>query len=216
MEDRGISQWYNEAHARKLIGNLEKKGFKAQFRTTADEARDAVINLIPEGASVALAGSQTLEQIGVKPLLRSNGRFNVIDPYEPGIDMAESVARRKRGLTADVMVASTNALTEDGALLNLDGMGNRVAGMIFGPDKVILAVGMNKVVKDVHEAWRRIREKASPMNNKRLNMPNPCTQTGFCEDCASPTRICNYFTRIERSFIPGRIHIVLVGEELGY
>ncbi len=216
MEDREVQKWFNETRAEKLIQNLEKRGFKAQYTATAAEAKEAVLSLIPEGSSVIFTGSQTLEQIGVKPHLRGSDKYELIDPYEPGIDKPEGVARRKRGLTADVMVSSTNALTEDGVLINVDGVGNRVAGMIFGPSKVILGISMNKVAPDVHQAWKRMRSIAAPMNNKRLELPNPCTKTGFCEDCATPSRICNYFTVIERSFIPDRIHIVLIGDDLGY
>lgn len=216
MEDREVLKWFNETRAEKLVENLEKRGFKARYAATAAEAKEAVLSLIPEGSSVIFTGSQTLEQIGVKPHLRDSDKYELLDPYEPGIDKAEGTARRKRGLTADVMVSSTNALTEDGVLVNVDGVGNRVAGMIFGPSKVILALGMNKVAPDVHQAWKRMRSIAAPMNNKRLELPNPCTKTGFCQDCATPSRICNYFTVIERSFIPDRIHIVLIGEDLGY
>jgi L-lactate utilization protein LutB len=216
MEDHEIKKWYYEKRAEALINNLEKKGHKAQFAATAEEAKDTVLALIPEGATVALTGSQTLEQIGVKPYLRSNDKYNLIDPYEPGIDMAEGTARRKKGLTADIMVSSTNAVTEDGALVNVDGQGNRVAGMIFGPDKVILAVGMNKVTEDVPSAMDRLEKVARPMNNKRYGLPNPCNETGFCQDCSSSTRICNYFTVIERSLFKDRIHIVLIGQDLGY
>jgi hypothetical protein len=216
MEDREVQKWFNETRAEKLVQNLEKRGFKAQYAATAAEAKDAVLALIPEGSSVIFTGSQTLEQIGVKPHFRGNDKYELIDPYEPGIDKAEGLARRRKGMTADVMISSTNALTEDGILVNLDGMGNRVAGMIFGPGKVVLAISMNKVAQDVHQAWKRIRSIAAPMNSKRLELPNPCTKTGFCEDCATPSRICNYFTVIERSFFPDRIHIVLIGEDRGY
>lgn len=216
MNDNEIKEWYVEKHAEKLIPKLEKRGFKAMFASTAAEAKEKVLSLIPEGSSVAFTGSQTLEQIGVKPYLRESGKYDLIDPYEPGIDPAEGLARRKKGLTANVLVSSTNAVTEDGVLLNLDGMGNRVAGMIFGPDKVVLAIGMNKVAKDIHSAWDRVRNIAAPLNAKRLAMPNPCTETGYCHDCANSTRICNYFVKIERSFFPDRIHIVLIGEDSGY
>lgn len=216
MDDREVKAWFDEKRAAALMENLEKRNFKAQYAATANEARDKVLALIPEGATVILTGSQTMEQIGVKPYLRRSDKYEVIDPYEPGLDPAESLARRKRGLTAQVMISSTNALTEDGQLVNLDGLGNRVAGLIFGPDKVILAVGMNKVVRDLHAAWRRVRNVAAPMNNKRLATANPCTETGACADCANKTRICNYFTRVERSYLPDRIHIVLIGQDLGY
>ena len=216
MDDARVASWYFEKQAESIIKKMEKKGFRAFYAPAPEEAGKIVLDMIPEGATVILTGSQTLEQIGVKPFLRDSGKFNLLDPYEPGITPAEGIARRKKGLLADVMVSSTNALTEDGVLVNVDGMGNRVSGMIFGPDKVILAIGMNKVVKDLHEAYSRLRRIAGPMNNKRLESKNPCAETGFCHDCQGKTRICNYFTRIERSFIEGRINVVLIGRELGY
>ena len=216
MNDQEIQDWYYETRAKKLIKNLAKKGIKGEYAATGDEAREKILSLIPEGSTVYFTGSQTLEQIGVKPFLRGSDKYNLIDPYEPGIDQAENTARRKKGLTAEIMLSSTNAITEDGALVNVDGQGNRVAAMIFGPDKVYLAVGMNKVVEDVPAAMERLRKVAMPMNNKRYGLPNPCNETGFCSDCATPTRICNYFTIIERSLFPERIHIVLIGEDFGY
>ena len=101
-------------------------------------------------------------------------------------------------------------------MVNVDGMGNRVAAMIFGPDRVVLAVGMNKVVKDLEQAWDRLKRVAGPMNNMRLGLSNPCRKTGFCHDCSGATRICNYYSVIERCFIKDRICVVLIGEDLGY
>jgi L-lactate utilization protein LutB len=216
MEDHEIKSWYYEKRAEPLIKNLKERQMNAQFTATAEKGRDAVLALIPEGASVILTGTQTLEQIGVKPHLRQSDKYDLIDPYEPGIEREEGIARRKRGLTADVMVSGTNALTEDGILVNVDGQGNRVAGMIFGPDKVIVATGMNKVVKDIPAAMERLREVPRPVNNKRLGLPNPCNESGFCSECSSPSRICNYFTIIERSLDPNRFHVVLIGQDLGY
>ena len=216
MEDIEVQKLYYRKQAEALVEKLQKKGFKAQFCPTASEARDTVLELIPEGSVVALTGSQTLEQLGVKPFLRKSNKYRLLDPNEPGIAQTENISRRKKGLLADVMVSSTNAITEDGALVNVDGMGNRVAAMIFGPDRVVLALGMNKVVKNVEQAWDRLRRVAGPMNNMRLGLSNPCKETGVCHDCTGATRICNYFTVIERSFIKDRICIVLIGEDLGY
>ena len=216
MEDQQVVETYFEKRAAALIKNLEKKGFTASYAKDADEARAQVLDRVPEGSTVVLTGSQTLEQIGVKPYLRDSGKFNILDPYAPGLDPAQGLEIRRQGMTADVLVSSSNAITEDGALVNVDGMGNRVAGMIFGPTKVVLAVGMNKVTVDVPEAFERLSSIAAPMNNLRLEMPNPCVETGFCQDCKGKTRICNYYSIIERSFIPERIHIVLIGQDLGY
>jgi len=216
MNDQEIQDWYYENRAKKLIQNLSKKGMKGEYAATGDEARDKMLALIPEGSTVYFTGSQTLEQVGVKPFLRGSGKYNLLDPYEPGIDQAENIARRKKGLTAEIMISSTNAITEAGTLVNVDGQGNRVAAMIFGPDKVLLAVGMNKVVEDVPAAMERLRKVAMPMNNQPYGLPHPCNETGFCSDCASPPRICNYFTIIERSLTPERIHIILIGQDFGY
>ena len=215
MDDAQVESWYWEKRATRLIEKLEKKGFAAQYAPTTEQGRDAVLSLIPQGSTVGLNGGQTLAQIGVIDTLLG-GEYNVINPFEAGLAPADSLKRRKQGLLADVMVSSTNAITEEGELVNVDGSGNRVAGMIFGPDKVVIAAGMNKVVPDTHEAWRRIKQYARPMNNARLELPNPCVETGFCHECNNKTRICNYYTVIRRSFVPGRICIVLIGANLGY
>ena len=124
--------------------------------------------------------------------------------------------RRREGMTADFMIASTNAITLDGKLVNLDGMGNRVAAMTFGPRKVILMVGMNKVSPDLESAMARVKHYASPVNNIRLGLKNPCVETGLCSDCKSPTRICNMWSIIEGHMIEKRIHVKLIGEYMGY
>jgi len=140
----------------------------------------------------------------------------VIDPYKPGLSPEEGLKVRRRGLTADVMIASSNAITLDGKLVNLDGMGNRVASMAFGPEKVILVVGMNKVMPDLDTAMARVKHYAAPVNATRLSLKNPCVETGLCADCKSPQRICNVWSIIEGHMIKGRIHVKLVGENFGY
>lgn len=140
----------------------------------------------------------------------------VIDPYKPGLSPEEGLKVRRRGLTADVMIASSNAITLDGKLVNLDGMGNRVASMAFGPEKVILVVGMNKVMPDLDTAMARVKHYAAPVNATRLGLKNPCVETGLCADCKSPQRICNVWSIIEGHMIKGRIHVKLVGENFGY
>ena len=140
----------------------------------------------------------------------------LIDPFAPGLSPEEAMERRWKGLTADVMITSSNAITMDGKLVNLDGMGNRVAAMTFGPKKVILVVGMNKVAPDLDSAMARVKHYAAPVNAKRLNLNNPCVETGLCADCKSPQRICNMWSIIEGHMIKGRIHVKLIGENLGY
>ena len=140
----------------------------------------------------------------------------VINPYQPGLSPEESLGLRRKGMTADVMIASSNAITLDGKLVNLDGMGNRVAAMTFGPKKVILVVGMNKVAPDLDSAMARVKHYAGPVNAIRLGHNNPCVENGLCSDCKSPQRICNMWSIIEGHMIKGRIHVKLVGENLGY
>jgi hypothetical protein len=123
---------------------------------------------------------------------------------------------RRQGLLADVMIASSNAITLDGRLVNLDGSGNRVAAMTFGPKKVILVVGMNKVAPDLESAMARVKNYAAPVNVMRLGLKNPCAETGTCGDCKSPQRICNMWSIIEGHLTKGRIHVKLIGEDLGY
>ena len=120
------------------------------------------------------------------------------------------------GFDADIMITSTNAITLDGKLVNLDGLGNRVAAMIFGPQKVILVVGMNKVVPDLESAMARVKHYSAPVNAVRMNIKTPCAESGICSDCKTPARFCNIWSIIEGQRIKGRIHVKLVGEDLGY
>ena len=142
--------------------------------------------------------------------------INLIDPYRSDLSPEEGLDLRRQGLSADVMIAGTNAITLDGRLVNLDGMGNRVAAMAFGPKKVILVVGMNKVAADLESAVARVKHYAAPVNNIRYGFKNPCVQTGLCSDCRTPQRICNIWSTIEGQMIKDRIHVKLVGEFLGY
>jgi len=140
----------------------------------------------------------------------------VINPYQPGCSPEESLGLRRKGMTADVMIASSNAVTLDGRLVNLDGMGNRVAAMTFGPKKVISVVRMNKVVPDLESAMARVKHYGGPVNTMRLGLNNPCAETELCTDCSSAQRICNMWSIIEGHRIKDRIHVKLAGENLGY
>jgi hypothetical protein len=140
----------------------------------------------------------------------------MIDPYRPELSKEEGLEERRKGMTADIMIASVNAITMDGKLVNLDGMGNRVAAMAFGPKKVILVVGMNKVAPDLDSAIARVKHYAAPVNSIRLGIQTPCVETGLCADCKSAQRICNIWSTIEGSMVKDRIHVKLVGENLGY
>jgi hypothetical protein len=197
------------------IAALEANNIECIFVKNKQTALEKALELIPEGSTVGLGGSVTVERVGLLEKLRT-GNYTLYDQYAPDIDMPENMKRRKQGLTAQYFVTGTNAITSDGQLVNVDGMGNRVAAQAFGPDKVIIVAGTNKIVKDVHEAFDRLEKIAAPINAKRVNAPSPCADTGVCIDCDSPARICNIYTIIRRMMIPGRITVILVNDSLGF
>lgn len=199
----------------KTVEALSANNIECILVGSKDEALRKALEMIPEGSTVGLGGSVTVEQIGLLAKLRS-GKYTLYDQYAPDIDMPENMKRRKLGLTAQFFVAGTNAITSDGQLVNVDGLGNRVAAQVFGPEKVILVAGTNKIVKDVHEAFDRLEKIAAPINAKRVNASSPCADTGVCIDCDSPARICNIYTIIRRMMIPGRITLILVKDSLGF
>jgi hypothetical protein len=207
---------WNEKVADKVIKNLEKRRMAASYAATSAQAKDEVLEMIPQGASVFRCGSMTAGNMGLWEAIAELPGVNLIDPYRPELSREEGLELRRQGMIADVMVAGTNAITLDGRLVNLDGMGNRVAAMAFGPKKVILVVGMNKVAPDLDTAIARVKHYAAPVNNIRYSLKNPCVETGLCSDCRTPQRICNIWSTIEGQMIEGRIHVKLVGEYLGY
>jgi len=209
-------QIFKEKVAQQIIKALEKRRMAGTYAPTIAQAREEVAALIPDGSSVFRCGSTSLVEMGLWERLKDNPRITVIDPYLPEYSLEEGLDTRRRGLTADFMIASSNAITLDGKLVNLDGMGNRVAAMTFGPRKVILVVGMNKVATTLEEALNRTKQVAAPMNCIRMNIANPCRETGLCSDCHTPTRICNMWSIIEGQAVKDRIHVKLVGEDLGF
>jgi len=177
--------------------------------------------MIPEGSVVGFGDSLTLRQIGVVDALEK-GDYTFLDPWSPGISVEENIKLKKQALTSDVFVTGTNALTLDGKIVNVDGLGNRVAAILFGPNKVIIVVGINKIVENLEEALNRIRNIAAPLNVKRhpdFDPMPPCGISGECSDCSLPWRICNKTVIIERQYDNNRykpvITVIIVGEELG-
>lgn len=207
---------YREKLAEQLIKHLTKRRMEASYAPTAAQAREEVVAMIPAGSTVSRCGSMSLVEMGLWEELAKKPGVEVIDPFIPGLAPEERNAQLRRGLLADYMVTSTNALTMDGKLVNLDGLGNRVAGMCFGPEKVIVVVGLNKVAPDLDSALARVKHHAAPINAIRLSRATPCGETGLCADCRSPERICNMWSIIEGHLLENRIHVKLVGEDLGY
>jgi hypothetical protein len=207
---------WNERVARDIIKQLERRRMEGSYAATAAQARDEIIAMVPKGAQVIRCGSMTTVGMGLWEAISKLPGVEFLDPYQAGISSEEGLERRRRGMTADVMISSVNAITLDGELVSLDGMGNRIAAMAFGPKKVILAVGMNKVVPDLESAMARVKHYAAPVNAVRLGLHTPCVETGLCADCSSSQRICNMWSIIEGHGIKGRIHVKLIGENLGY
>jgi hypothetical protein len=209
------TSWYHQARVKTTMAGLERRNTTALFMPDGASATKAVLEMIPEGATVGLGGSLTVKQIGLLDALHK-GKFNLYDQYAQGLSREESWKLRRKGLLADFFVTGTNAVTIDGRLVNLDGAGNRVAALTFGPPRVVVVVGRNKIVADVDQALDRVWNEAAPLNAKRLNRKTPCTKTAQCEDCSSTERICNHLLITERQMAPGRLTVVIVDEELGF
>ncbi|MFC1874312.1 lactate utilization protein [Chloroflexota bacterium] len=209
-------EWYKEELARKLIESLEKNNISGFYVGTGEEALEKLLGLIPTGSKVGHGGSLTLEQIGAIEALRK-GNYDFMDRRRPGISEEEHHRLRKESLFADVFLMSTNALTMDGKLVNIDGIGNRLAALIFGPNKVIIIAGINKVVPDMDAAINRIKNYVAPIHARRGDRPLPCAKTGNCINCHAPERFCNALVTIEHQYQRNkdRITVIIVGEELG-
>jgi len=208
-------QWHNDTFGEKVVKSLEKNNFQAYYVANRAAAIEKVHSLIPAGATVGVGGSWTLKEMGIPEQLEKQGH-EVYDHNKPGLPMDESMALRRKELLCDVFISGTNAITLDGQIVNTDGFGNRVAAMSFGPKKVVVVVGVNKIVSDLDAAMERIETYAAPINNKRLDRPNPCTVTGTCMDCQGPTRICNMTSILHKRPPAIDFHVVIVGEELGF
>lgn len=207
-------QKYYEAQAATIIKHLEKRGMQGYYCPDRAAARTKALSLLENFSSVSWGGSMTLEESGMIDALKASG-FSLIDR-----DSAETFEERQRLLReaffADCYFMSTNAITLDGQLVNIDANGNRVAALCFGPKRVILLVGMNKVTANVGEAVSRVRLAAAPPNTQRLNLDTPCVKTGVCSNCLSKDCICAQTVITRFSKIPGRICVILIGEHLGY
>ena len=185
----------NERLAQKMIKNLQRRNFEAFYCPTAAEAVEKVSALIPDGSSVT--------------------NINLLD-RDLAADRDEAQRIYREAFLADFYLSSVNAISEDGVIVNIDGNGNRVAAITFGPKKVILVVGLNKVTQDVQSALARARSTASPINAARFDIKTPCQVDGICHNCNSPESICNYIHFMRNSHPAGRHTVVLVGEDLGY
>lgn len=215
------------AQLQKVAQALQKNNMAVYGCETAAQVADTVRGLLKAGQSIGVGGSETLKQTGVLQLIREP-QYRFYDRFAPGLTREQVVAVMKQSLTADVFISSVNAVTEQGELFNVDGNGNRVAPIIFGPDSVILVVGANKIVPDIPAAVQRLKTVAAPLNAKRLNCQTPCQKTGecvslsafenagMCAGCNVDDRICCSYTVLARQRVKNRIKVVLCEETLGF
>lgn len=197
-----------------VIKNLEKRGIQGHYCETKEDARDMILSMIKDKSVVSWGGSMTVNALGVKEKLADRDVVT-IDPYGTK-DPVESIERRRQGLLADYFLMSTNAVTIDGELVNIDGTSNRVAALCFGPKKVIVVVGANKLARRLDDAIERAKLYAAVPNNVRLSRNTPCTITGVCSDCLSKECICCNMVTTRFCSTPGRIQVIFVNENLGF
>ena len=208
--DRNVFQ-RNELLAKTVIKGLESRNMSGYYAADREEALKIALSLIPEESTVTMGGGMSVHEIGLVKALKE-GNYHFIDRDE----MQDKRAAMLLAYDADVFLASANAVTNDGVLVNIDGNANRVSAIAQGPKKVVLIVGMNKICDDVDGAMKRARNVAAPVNAQRFGLDTPCARTGSCMNCKSPDTICCQFLITRYSKHPGRIHVILVNDNLGF
>ena len=204
---------YYEKRGQILVKNLQSRQFEAYYCEDKDSALKKALALIPADATVGWGGATSAVQIGLIDAVKNGYQVYNRDTCST---MEERVKMMKRCLTADVFLTGANAISMDGQMVNIDGIGNRVAAIVYGPDSVIVVAGMNKVVDSLEDAVKRARNIAAPMNQQRFTNQTPCQVTGMCADCKSPECICNQILITRNCKPAGRIKFIIVGEELGF
>ncbi len=201
----------NELLAEKVIKGLESRNMQGSYASSGEEALSIALSLIPERSTVAMGGAMSAHEIGLVEALKT-GNYNFIDRDKAEDKRAAMLAAYE----ADYFLSSVNAMTDDGILVNIDGNSNRVSAICQGPKHVIFIVGMNKVCGDLDGAMKRARNVAAPINAQRFGLSTPCAKTGKCMDCKSPDTICCQFLITRFSRHAGRIHVILVNDNLGF
>ncbi len=201
----------NDLLSQKIIKGLESRNMSGYYAKDKDEALKLALALIPEGSSIAMGGAKSAHEIGLVEKLKE-GNYNFIDRDQ----MQDKRAAMLAAYDADFFLSSANAMTEDGILVNIDGNSNRVSAIAQGPKKVIFIIGMNKVCSDLDSAMKRARNVAAPINAQRFGLSTPCAKTGSCMDCKSIDTICCQFLITRFSHHEGRIHVIMVNDNLGF
>jgi len=211
----GVDVWRDETIGNAAVKALKKNGFDAVYVADIQEAAKKVLSYVAKDKTVGFGGSMTVKALRIAEQAKDLGAV-ILDHNVPGLALEEKMRIMRSQLTCDLFVSGTNAVTMKGELVNIDGTGNRVAALSFGPLKTVVVVGTNKIVRDLDEAWKRIESYAAPMNNKRLDTPNPCVKTGTCQDCALETRICRSYQVLRRRPSKTDFTVVVVGSYLGF
>ena len=201
----------NELLAQKVIKGLASRNMTGYYAATKEEALKTALELIPEGSTVTMGGAMSVHEIGLFKAMKE-GNYNFIDRNEA----ADRRVAMLQAYDADVYLMSANAITEDGVMVNIDGNANRVSALAYGPKKVVMIVGMNKVCDDIDGAMKRARNVAAPINAQRFGLSTPCAKTGSCFNCKSPDTICCEFLITRFSSHKDRIHVILVNDTLGF
>ncbi len=205
----------NQLRAQQLIQALKQRNMEASYAATKEEALEQALAWIPEGSCIGWGGSVSIDAIGLKDAVRQ-GNYRVID-RDTAANAEEKEAMYRRILTdCDYFLTSTNAISQDGVLVNIDGTANRLAAMCYGPRHVLYIVGMNKVVATAEDALHRARNEAAPINAMRFGLKTPCSKTGCCYDCKSPDTVCCQILFTRFNHVPGRVKVILVDDSLGY
>jgi len=210
-----IKAWHADALGEGAVAALKKNGFDAIYFPNREAAIAHVMGYVKSGQTVGFGGSMTVAELGIKAMAVAAGA-TPLDHGEPALSPEEKAETRRLQQTCDLFLSSSNAVTLDGMLVNVDGNGNRTNAMGFGPKKVVIVAGVNKIVADEEAGYARIRERAAPMNNKRLGIQNPCVVKGVCVDCAGPTRICRVYSTLRRKPSFTDVTVVIIGESLGF
>ena len=210
-----VERWFIRTRCEAVTEALKKNRIQAFYAATKDDAKKKVLQMIPKDASVGVAGSVTIRQLGLIESLEKRGN-QLFHHWKPGLTDEGGVQERKKENSADILLASSNAITTDGKLVNACATGNRVAGMLFGPKTVILVAGYNKIVEDIDAAIWRIKNIVTPMNAKRHGRDLPCARTTFCTDCRAEMRQDCVITIIEMRTWRTDLCVILVGERLGF
>lgn len=213
--DNTYQSWLWEKLGEKCVNSLKKHGFDAHFVNTAGEATDLILEMISGYETFGFGGSDTTRSLGVMEELKKKGK-TINDHWQQGLSGEEDLEIRRRQVLSDCFLCSANAIAATGEVVNVDGIGNRTNGMTFGPKKVVIAAGMNKVTLDLESALKRVKEVAGPMRAKSLGMETPCAETGVCNDCNAPQRICRITTILHRKPMLTDVSVILIKESLGF